>query len=65
MPLVVMLHGCGQDAVDFGRVTGMNALAKEHGKGKPVSFLKLTAKPVYKGLCCPGAPDERTSRRSS
>jgi poly(hydroxyalkanoate) depolymerase family esterase len=30
LPLVVMLHGCGQDAVDFARGTGMDALADEY-----------------------------------
>ncbi|MEO9777930.1 MAG: PHB depolymerase family esterase [Sedimentitalea sp.] len=31
MPLIVMLHGCGQTPDDFARGTGMNALAEEFG----------------------------------
>lgn len=30
-PLLVLLHGCTQDADDFARGTGMNHLAQEHG----------------------------------
>jgi poly(hydroxyalkanoate) depolymerase family esterase len=31
LPLIVMLHGCGQTPEDFARGTGMNALAEEFG----------------------------------
>lgn len=31
LPLLVMLHGCGQSPEDFARGTGMNALAEEFG----------------------------------
>ncbi|WP_299793811.1 PHB depolymerase family esterase [uncultured Marivita sp.] len=31
LPLIVMLHGCGQSSVDFARGTGMNTLAEEFG----------------------------------
>lgn len=31
LPLVVMMHGCGQTAADFATGTGMNALADEEG----------------------------------
>ncbi len=31
LPLLVMLHGCGQTPDDFARGTGMNALAEEFG----------------------------------
>lgn len=30
-PVVVMLHGCGQDAADFALGTGMNAIARRRG----------------------------------
>jgi poly(hydroxyalkanoate) depolymerase family esterase len=29
--LIIMLHGCTQDADDFARGTGMNAIAERHG----------------------------------
>ena len=31
MPLLVLLHGCTQDAADFATGTNMNAVADEHG----------------------------------
>ncbi len=31
LPLIVMLHGCGQSSTDFARGTGMNTLAEEFG----------------------------------
>lgn len=30
-PVIVMLHGCGQDAADFALGTGMNAVARRRG----------------------------------